>query len=138
MLQRCQCALVHYNKLLLLKYGRACRRSFSVHYLVVSDSHSVGNDRIDGSGNSPLSRDRLRREACRICARSACYAHIVPNDVSLRRSCGTRLREQSSPCRIIRCTRCTCNGVSRVRACVKPGGDSLGPRLAARRDPTHR
>lgn len=43
------------------------------------------------------------------------------------RSCETRLRGQSSPCRAVHDARDARAAV--CHACVEPGGDSLGPRL---------
>lgn len=77
-----ECAKINYHQ---CDCGmRGCRRDFSA-----ATGSGVFDCRL---GWQPLAltevqvpivpRDRPRREACRICARSACYARIVPNDVS--------------------------------------------------------
>jgi len=124
--------VINYYRL-VPKHWCECRRNFSAHD--VSDSRSAGNDHIDGSGSPPLSRDKLRREACRICARSACYARIVPNDVSpgevTKLVCAdNRRRVVPYDARDARATAC--------HAYVEPGRDSLESRLVARRDSTYR
>jgi len=140
-------SFLDYNKLLLpflLKHQRKCCRNFSAHGRsrlspIAARLATIALTEVEvlycpETGWETRGVQNLCQE-CMLCAH-------CPKWRQLQRSYETRLRGQSSLCRSIRCTRCTCNGVSRVHACVEPRGRgslslslslSLKPCLAAHR-----